>query len=41
MEQMTPFLADDRARALRRDATLVRAGRQHRHGLRRFLLSRR
>jgi hypothetical protein len=41
MDPTLPFLADERARQLRHDAGLVRAGRRHhpagRTGLRRYL----
>ncbi len=37
MDQMLPFLADERARQLRDDAALVRAGRSQRRGLRRYM----
>ncbi len=41
MDSMLPFLADERARQLRHDAALVRAGRGQRRGLRRYLPNRR
>ncbi|HET6834037.1 MAG TPA: hypothetical protein VFH30_09205 [Acidimicrobiales bacterium] len=41
MDPMMPFLADERARQLRHDADLVRAGRGERRGLRRYLPHRR
>jgi hypothetical protein len=37
MNPMLPFLADERARQLRHDAALVRAGHGQRRGLRRYV----
>jgi hypothetical protein len=41
MEPELSFLADERAHQLRDDADLVRSGRAHRRGLRRFMPHRR
>jgi hypothetical protein len=41
MDPMVPFMADERARQLRHDAALVRAGRTRRRGLRRYVPHRR
>jgi hypothetical protein len=41
MDPMISFLADERVRQLRHDADLVRSGRAHRRGLRRYMPHRR
>ena len=41
MDPMLHLMADERSRQLRHDADLVRVGRSHRRGLRRYLPHRR